>query len=143
MVERRLRTHLLFRQARGVRRCVRIKSWTIESHAGPPTGANHFVRVGCASDGICARAFGSAPSVESSHSQVETSPKKMHGTTLAQEPRTELFENRITGSDDAPEAMRRVRIIGTVEIVVSKRNGVGNFHRLSVDGDVNTERTQG
>src|SRR5437764_253884 len=130
MVERRLRTHRLRGKALRFRRRIGVESSVLHlTAARPESSANDFVGIGLARDTVSALAFRSAPPGEPGQREIKTSPEEMHWTGLPNKARPEFLQNLIGRNQDAPEAVRIFRIVGSVDTIFIKRNGVGNLHR--------------
>src|SRR5947207_9005560 len=143
MVERRLRTRWLFGKAWGLRGCITIESSIFRvSAARPESSADDFVGIGLARDTVSALAFGSTPSGEARQSEIETSPEEMHWTGLPDKARPEFLQNLIGRNQDAPEAVRIFRIVGSVDTIFIKRNRIGNLHRHLPDFHLDSRGVQ-
>src|SRR5579872_1702007 len=96
---------------------------------GPEAGAADFVRVGLPRDGVGQpwHATGMkrcTPSREARHRKVETAPKEMHRTCLAQKSGTELLQDPIGLDEGAPECVGSGGVIGAVTIVAGEGEGI-------------------
>jgi hypothetical protein len=59
-----------------------------------------------------------APSRESRHGQIETSPKEVDGTDFPEETAAEKREDAIDLNERAPEAVRCRRVIGGMQTIL-------------------------
>src|SRR5438270_11029975 len=104
MVESGVRTDFLGREAGGLGGGVGIKCRTVDrSTARPKADATDLVRVGFAGDSVCAGAFWRAAAGEAGHCHVETSPKEMHRTGLANKAPAKLLEQSVGRLENSPE----------------------------------------
>src|SRR5688572_3518631 len=98
------------------------------------------MRVRLASDpvrqvGYATRMGGSRTAREARDRQVTASPKEVNGAVLADEKGAEPLEHPVHLYKNTPEAVRVLRIIGSVVVVVGKRDGTLHFVGPPVDGD--------
>ena len=127
----------------GLGRSVGVEGWSVEAGAGPEAGADYFVRVSFAGDGIGAGAFGGAAAGEARDAEVEASPEEMDWTALADEAGAKLLEDIFTEDQDAPEAVGEFGIVGGVQGIFFERDGGWDLARRSPDFDFDAERVQG
>ena len=66
----------------------------------------------------------------------------MYGTALAEKPCAKLFENRVAREQNAPAAVRCVRIVVPELSVVRKRNRIRDLYRFGENSHINVEPTQ-
>src|SRR6185437_689706 len=107
--------------------------------AGPKSGADHFVRVGCAGDGIGAWALRCTPAAEPAYRQVKAAPEEMHGTALAQEARTKFQKNAVDRHQNAPETVGIFGVVSSMYDVTLKGNRVGHFAGFGIDPNLQSE----
>src|SRR5438132_1669156 len=96
MVKGLLWTHATLIESRRLRRGIRIKCRVLDVAASrPPSRADHFM-------GICLPRYGigfltrrGTAAGEPRYRQIETSPEKMYGTVLSNEPRTEFLKHGV------------------------------------------------
>src|SRR2546421_12974995 len=86
--------------------------------------------------------LGRGTSRKTSDCEVEAPPKKMDGAALAAETRTEFFEDAIALQQHAPETIGVFRIVGTMLLILLKRDRGINFVRRSVDRCIQIQLTQ-
>src|SRR2546421_6742956 len=143
MVERRLRTHWLRGKALRFWRRIGVESSVFHlSAARPESSADNFMGIGLTRNTVCALAFRSTPSGETRQSKIKTSPEEMHWTGLPDKARPEFLQNLIRRKQDAPEAVRIFRIVGSVDTIFIKRNRVGNLHRHLPDFHLDSRGAQ-
>src|ERR1700733_7777710 len=79
--------------------------------ARPESGADHFVRIGFACNGVCPWAFRRTPPGEARYAEIEASPEKIYRTVLADKAGAKFLEDIAKDNQYPPEAMRVCGII--------------------------------
>ena len=122
---------------------IRVKDSLRESViAGPEPGAAYFVRIGFAHDriGQSGHAAGmerSPPSGETSYCEIKAAPEEVDRAYLAQKAAAEKLEHAIGLDERAPEGMRRVGIIGSMQPIIREADRVLHLvrHFVYANGD--------
>src|ERR1700733_6156482 len=110
MIKRGRRLHRLLRKTRRLRGGIGIKGWSLDFAAsGPESGADLFMGVGFAGDGIGLRPGRSAVAGEACDRKVEAPPEKMHRTIFSDEAGAEFLEDNVAQNQDLPEAVGILR----------------------------------
>jgi hypothetical protein len=70
---------------------------------------------------------------EARHCEIKAAPKEMYETDLPEIPRAESIKHAINRDDRLEKPRYGVGIIGPRSPIISKRNGIGNFIRATVE----------
>src|SRR5258707_3426709 len=144
MIKRRRWFHFLLGKAWRLRRRISVKCRTLDvAGTRPESRANHFMRIGLAGNGICSRAFRSAPSREACHAEIEASPKKMHRTVFANETGTTFLKDVLAEDQDLPEAVCIFGIVRSVLRVALEPHRVRHLTWHGPEIHCNAQRPQG
>ena len=84
----------------------------------------------------------SAPPAEPCAAQIETAPKKVARTRLADETRTKLPQHHIRGSQNASQTVGILWVVGGMRIILIQSNRIGNLLRLGVDFNLDASSAQ-
>ena len=101
-----------------------------------------LVRVCFACNRISPYTLRRAPAVKARDRQVKAAPEEMHRAGLACETRAEFLKDPARLDQYAPEAIRILRIIGSMHLILFKRNRVRYLDRSGPDFDVNAETVE-
>src|SRR5512142_2465714 len=74
--------------------------------------------------------------------KIEAAPEEMHRAALAEETAAKVREQIMRIEQHTPEALRHLRIIGSVDFVAFKGNWIGDLHRHGPDLHINAELFQ-
>src|SRR5579863_1795079 len=106
MIESFRGAHRALREAGGLRRRVGIKRRAFYVAASrPESGADHFMGIGFARDGIRTSAFRRSAAREARHRKIETAPEKMDRAGFADEAGAKFLENRLAANKNPPETI--------------------------------------
>src|SRR5205814_10414982 len=108
------------------------------SSTGPESGADDFVGIGFAGDGVGSIARGCAPPGEPSNCKIKAAPEEVNRTVFANKTRPELFENCVDDDQRSPELNDGVTIIGSMLMIAIKGNRIGHLRRHRPDFDIDS-----
>src|SRR5271165_7362509 len=128
MIKRRLRLHFVLRKSGRLGRSIGVECGSINAIASRPEARTaYFMRVGLSRDRIGAGTRRCNTAAEACHSEVKASPKELNRAGLAGETCAKLLEHGIAPHQDSPEAVHGVGVVGCVDIVRLKWNGIGKL----------------
>ena len=126
-----------------LRRGIRIECGIVHgASAGPKSHADRLVRVRLARDPVGSGALRRAPAGKSRDRQIETSPKKMHGTIFSDKSRSKFLEHRIHVHKNPPKAMSVLGGVRFMRAILVESNRIGNLHGHRPDLHFDIERAQ-
>src|SRR6266853_5112860 len=144
MIESGLRTHFLPGKARRRGRSIAIERGVCDvAAAGPPAGADDFMRISflhdLAQDRIRIVARRRGPSGEARDRQIKAAPEEMCRAGFADKARAKDLKHVVDRNQCAPEAPRIFFVIRSVYSVLVKSDGIGDLERHLPDRYVDLE----
>src|SRR5271165_261754 len=130
----------LFGKPRRLRCGVRIKCRPCDvSSTRPESRAADLMRISFARHQVRAGTLRSGSPGKARHRQIEAPPEEMHRAYLADKARAKLFEHGIDPYQNAPEAMRCLRVVRRVNLVFLEGNWIEDLTRRGPDTHIHAK----